>query len=82
MRRAGALVVVGNDLRGGDARGVDFAVDEEGRNARVLGLLHGGNGGVSAGVVENDGFAPRPMAVSIIWDCLLASSSWVATSVS
>ena len=50
----GALVVVRNDLRGGDAGGVDLAVDQEGRNAGVLGLLHGGDGGVGAGIVEDD----------------------------
>ena len=50
----GALVVVGDDLRDGDAGGVDLAIDQERRNARVLGLLHGGDRGVGAGIVEDD----------------------------
>ena len=50
----GALVVVRHDLGDGDAGGVDLAVDQEGRNAGILGLLHGGDGGVGAGIVEDD----------------------------
>ena len=50
----GALVVVGDDLRDGDAGRVDLAVDQEGGDAGVLGLLHGSDGGVGAGIVEDD----------------------------
>ena len=50
----GALIVVRDDLGEGDAGGVDLAVDQEGRNARVLGLLDRRDGGVGAGVVEDD----------------------------
>ena len=49
-----ALVVVRDDLGHGDAAGVDLAIDQEGRNARVLRLLHGRDGRVGAGVVEDD----------------------------
>ena len=38
----------------GDAGGVDLAVDQEGRDARVLSLLHGRDRSVCAGIVEND----------------------------
>ena len=49
-----ALVVVGDDLRDGDAGLVDLAVDQEARNAGVLGLLNRLDRSVGAGVVEND----------------------------
>jgi hypothetical protein len=51
----GALVVVRHDLRGGNAGGVDLAIDQEGRHTGILGLLHRRDSRVSAGVVEDNG---------------------------
>ena len=50
-----ALVVVGDDLGDGHAFLRDLTVDQEAGDAGILGLLHGGHGGVRAGVVEDDG---------------------------
>ena len=49
-----ALIVVGHDLADGNARFLDFAVDQEGRDPCVLGGLHGGDGGVGPGIVQDD----------------------------
>ncbi len=50
-----ALVVVGDDLGSGDAFFGDLTVNEEGRDASVFGFLDCGDGGVCAGVIEDDG---------------------------
>ena len=50
------LVVVGDDLRGGDTRRVDLTVNQEDRNPRVFGFLHGRDRGIRAGVVHDDRF--------------------------
>jgi hypothetical protein len=49
-----ALVVVGHDLRDGDSRLVDLAIDQKARNARGLGLLNRLYRSIRSGVVEND----------------------------
>ena len=48
------LGIVGDDLGGGDARGVDLAVDQEHGNSRVDGTLDGGDRRIGSGVVEHD----------------------------
>ena len=50
-----ALVIVGHDLRNGDAVGVDLAVDQKRRYTRGFRLADGGDGGVGPGVIEHDG---------------------------
>ena len=47
-----------------------------------LAFLHGGDGGVGAGIVEDDRLGAAAIAVSISSDCLLASSSCTSTSAS
>ena len=49
-----ALGVVGDYLGNGDAGGVDLTVDEEAGDARIVSGLDGLDGGVGAGVVEDD----------------------------
>ena len=48
------MVVVRHDLADSHAGRGDFTVDQERRNARILGLLHGGNRGISARVIKDD----------------------------
>ena len=43
-------------MRYGDAGFIDFAVNQEGRNAGIFGFLHRANGGICTGVIKNDGF--------------------------
>ncbi|MNP28105.1 hypothetical protein D3C76_1210550 [compost metagenome] len=50
-----ALIVVRDDLADRDAGFGDLAVDQEGRDARILSALDGAHGRVRPGIVEDDG---------------------------
>ena len=78
-----ALGVVGDDLRGGDAGRVDLAVDQEDRDAGVLGLAAPRPIEASAPALSRMiASALREIAASISSLCLFGSSSCDATDVS
>ena len=50
------LIVIGDDLRHGDTGFVDLTVNQKGRDTGIFGFLHRPDGGVRAGVIQNDRF--------------------------